>query len=369
MSRLFIGLISGTSADAVDAVLADFHSHPPQILERHEYPLPEPLRQGLLAFHHSGPRELDRLARLDNAVARLFAEAVTVLLERARVDPATITAIGSHGQTIRHEPDGHEPYSVQIGNPSLLAELTGIAVVADFRRRDMAAGGQGAPLAPAFHNAFFRSTAVERAVVNIGGIANITLLPADPLAEVIGFDTGPGNALLDAWAERHLHTPLDRDGAWAASGRVIPELLAQLLEEAYFQRQPPKSTGRELFQLNWLEARLNMVAATPPADVQATLTALTAHTIAAALRQYAPATQELLVCGGGARNPVVMTALRTQLESIGVQPTSSLGIDPDYLEALGFAWLAWRTWCGQPGNLPSVTGARGARVLGGIYPA
>lgn len=370
MSDLYIGLISGTSVDAVDGVIAAFDSHPPKLLQYHQQPIAEPLRQGLLAFHHSSAQELHRMARLDNAVAELFADTVTELLSIAGVESKAVTAIGSHGQTIRHMPDSPDHYTVQIGNPSLLAELTGITVVADFRRRDLAAGGQGAPLAPAFHNAFFRTTATDRAVVNIGGIANVTLLPAAPAAPVIGFDTGPGNALLDAWAQRHLHTPLDRNGSWAASGRIIPELLQRLLEEPYFQRPPPKSTGRELFQLNWLESRLNTVAGAAPADVQATLNELTAQTIAAALKQHAAATKELLVCGGGGRNPALLAALRAQLgATVEVRSTADHGIDPDYLEALGFAWLARRTLSGRPGNLPSVTGARGPRILGGIYPA
>lgn len=369
MPRRYIGLISGTSVDAVDAVLADCEFSPPRLLQCHRQPLAPDLRQALLAFNQPAGQELQRLARLDNAVARVFASAVTAVLDDAGLGPAAIAAIGSHGQTVCHAPDDPDPYTVQIGNPSLLAELTGITVVADFRRRDMAAGGQGAPLAPAFHEAFFRTPAADRAAVNIGGIANVTLLPADPTAAVIGFDTGPGNALLDGWAERHLGTPLDLDGAWAGRGQVLPELLDRLLAEPYFQRPPPKSTGREFFNLDWLDARLTTSQAMAPADVQATLTALTAHSIATALMHYAPAIRELLVCGGGVHNPTLLAALQTRLAPVAVRSTAAFGVDPDYLEALGFAWLAHRTLSGQPGNLPSVTGARGARVLGGIYPA
>lgn len=356
--------MSGTSVDAIDAVLVDFDHSPPRLLQRHSQAWPHGLREVALALSESGEQELHRMALLDNAVARLFAMAANVLLRAVDMPPAAIRAIGSHGQTVRHAPNAAEPYTIQLGNPSLLAELTGITVVADFRRRDLAAGGQGAPLAPAFHAALLASDTEDRAVVNIGGIANLTLLPAD--GSVSGFDTGPGNALLDAWADRHLETPLDRDGAWAASGRVIPELLERLLSDPYFQRHPPKSTGREYFNLAWLGDVPETFA---PADVQATLTALTAGSIARELELHMPAARRLLVCGGGVHNAALMARLRDALPTVAVQPTTVLGVDPDYLEAVGFAWLARRTLASQPGNLPNVTGARGPRILGGIYPA
>lgn len=365
---LYLGLMSGTSADAVDAVLVEFTDGRPCVRAVHAEPLPADLRARVLALVQPGADELDRLARLDGALARLFAQAALNLLALAGVTPGAVHAIGSHGQTVRHCPSGDEPYTLQLGNPSLIAELTGITVVADFRRRDMAAGGQGAPLAPAFHAAFFRPAAAARAVVNIGGIANVTLLPAPAAGVVSGFDTGPGNALLDGWAERHLATPLDQDGAWAAQGRVLPALLDVLLADQYFALPPPKSTGREYFNLAWLDEQLlrwgQPVAAV---DVQATLVALTARSIAQAISRHALAASEVLICGGGVHNPLLMSRLQAEL-NMPVASTAQEGIDPDYLEALGFAWLAMRTLAGLPGNLPEVTGARGLRVLGGIYP-
>ncbi|MDX1607555.1 MAG: anhydro-N-acetylmuramic acid kinase, partial [Candidatus Competibacterales bacterium] len=350
MGALYIGLISGTSVDGIDAVLADFDERPPRVLQCLTRPLAPGLRRALLDLAHPGGGDVDRLARHDNAVARACADAVHELLEASATPGAAIQAIGSHGQTVRHVPDEAEPYTVQLGNPSLLAELTHITVVADFRRRDLAAGGQGAPLAPAFHRAFFRDRTADRAVVNIGGIANLTLLPADPQAPVRGFDSGPGNGLLDAWIEQHRQQSYDRDGAWAGSGRVLPGLLERLLEEPYFARPPPKSTGRDHLDLNWLCRRLAGDEA--PADVQATLAELTAVTIAGALRAQAPAVRQLLVCGGGVHNRDLLTRLRVALTDIEVASTAAQGIDPDYLEALGFAWLARRTLGGRPGNLP-----------------
>ncbi|MDQ2695439.1 MAG: anhydro-N-acetylmuramic acid kinase [Pseudomonadota bacterium] len=362
--------MSGTSMDGVDAALVDFAGPTPRLAVRHAHPMPEPLRAALLALAQPGDNELDRLARLDSAVARLFAGAVHQLLNTAGIPPGRVRAIGSHGQTVRHRPAGPEPYTVQIGNPSLLAELTGITTVADFRRRDMAAGGQGAPLAPAFHAAFFHQPGETRVVVNIGGMANVTLLPARAGHPVTGFDTGPGNALLDAWSQRHQGQPLDLEGRWGQSGNVLPELLEMCLQDDYFSRPPPKSTGRERFNLDWLTARLAEQGKTcPPQDVQATLAALTARSIALAIRRHAPEAARLLVCGGGVHNRAVMAGLRRELPALAVDSTAAWGVDPDFLEAMGFAWLARRTLDGLPGNLPEVTGARGARILGGIYPA
>ncbi len=357
--------MSGTSVDGIDAVLADLRDSPPRLLRGITRAWPTDLRAQLLALNLPLDQELHRAAVLDNAVARQSARAVQALLAEAAVSSSRITAIGSHGQTVRHAPASDDPYTIQLGNPSLLSELTGITVVADFRRRDLAAGGQGAPLAPAFHAAFFRSHDEDRAVVNIGGIANLSLLPADPTAVVTGFDTGPGNGLLDSWAAQQLGTPMDRDGGWAASGQVRSELLERWLADPYFRQAAPKSTGREYFNPSWP----GDVSAYRPADVQASLTALTAITIADALGQQAPTTRRLLVCGGGVHNPTLLQRLGAQLPGLAIQSTATLGIDPDYLEALGFAWLAHRTLSGQPGNLPTVTGARGPRILGGIYPA
>ncbi len=354
--------------DGVDGVLADFSVHPPRLIASRFLALPD-LRRELLALALPGHNELDRLAQLDSIVARRFAQVVNSLLETACISAQEVRAIGSHGQTVRHAPTASEAYTVQIGNPSLIAELTGITTVADFRRRDMAAGGQGAPLAPAFHDAFFRHSRHSVAVVNIGGIANLTLLPAAGDQPVIGFDTGPGNLLLDAWAQRHLGQPMDSEGAWGSRGRVVEGLLDSCLADDFFRNPPPKSTGREHFNLGWLEERLNAWSGSArPEDVQATLSELTVVGIADALRSHAAEATELLVCGGGVHNPLLMDKLKQRLGNIKVTSTAERGVDPDTLEALGFAWLAKRTLDGLPGNLPSVTGARGERVLGGIYP-
>ena len=377
---LFIGLISGTSVNSIDAALVRFQDNRPELLAAHEEPIGNALQAQLLALTQSGADELNRLAQLDNTVARIFADAVRNLLAKTGYRAGQIGAIGSHGQTVRHAPAASDPYTVQIGNPSLLAELSGIPVVADFRRRDMAAGGQGAPLAPVFHAAFFGSpeglpkglpedqTEQDRAVVNIGGIANISVLKRD--GSVLGFDIGPGNALLDVWISQKLGLQQDTAGAWAQTGQVNEELLQRCLSEPYFALPPPKSTGRELFHLAWLQTRLaELNSSPPPQDVQATLVALTASSIGSAIQNHAPAVTALFVCGGGVHNPAIMTALKRALPGVQVASTAALGVDPDYMEAMGFAWLARQTLLGRPGNLPSVTGARGLRILGGIYPA
>jgi anhydro-N-acetylmuramic acid kinase len=367
---LFIGLMSGTSVDSIDAVLVEFLDGKPHLLAGRAEPVPADLRRELLALTRPGPDEISRMGRADGSVARLFAHTVGSLLNAAGVTPDRIRAIGSHGQTIRHEPEGPEPYTMQIGNPSLIAELTSITTVADFRRRDMAAGGQAAPLAPGFHAAFLRSADENRVVVNIGGIANVTLLPKDPSQPVTGFDTGPGNALLDSWAQRHRNMTMDAGGVWAAGGRVIPELFDRLSADTYFSLPAPKSTGREYFHLDWLDRALRQSPTpTDPRDVQTTLAALTVRTITQAIRHYAPETQCALICGGGVHNPTLMTGLQRELDPLPVESTAAHGIDPDYMEAMGFAWLAQRALNGLPGNLPEVTGARGPRILGAIYPA
>jgi anhydro-N-acetylmuramic acid kinase len=372
MADNLIGLMSGTSMDGVDAALVRFTDSDaalPELIARRTTALPAGLQKELLALAQPGGNELDRMMRLDGTVARLFARAVLELLDQAGMPPGQIRALGSHGQTIRHVPAGPEPYTVQIGNPSLIAELTGMTTVADFRRRDLAAGGQGAPLAPAFHAAFFRSSEESRVVLNIGGIANITRLSADAQIPVSGFDTGPGNLLLDAWIRRHRGMALDEDGGWGAGGRVLPEVLEVLLADPYFHEPPPKSTGREWFHLDWLNARLATLPAADPQDVQATLQELTAVSIADAIRRYAEEAQRVLVCGGGVHNRAMLARLQAQLPGVIVESTAVAGIDPDFVEAIGFAWLAKRTLDGQPGTVPAVTGARGERILGGIYPA
>ena len=361
--NLFVGLMSGTSLDGVDAALVEFAPPGPALIDTAYLPLPEALKAELHALQTPGPNELDRAARAGNELSRLYAEAVLALIKKTGTSPAAIRACGCHGQTIRHQPDAG--YTLQIGNPALLAELTGISVIADFRSRDVAAGGQGAPLVPAFHAAVFGSDTAHRVIVNIGGIANLTDLPAH--GEVKGFDTGPGNVLLDLWIQRHLGKQHDQAGAWAQGGTVLAEPLAAMLAEPYFARRPPKSCGRELFNAAWLE-KFSMRRAAPQ-DVEATLAELSARSIADAVEQYCPRADELYVCGGGAHNLCVIECLRRNLSRCRIATTAALGIDPDWVEAIAFAWLAKQTLDGRPGNLAAVTGAGGERMLGAIYPA
>lgn len=366
---IFVGLMSGTSLDGIDAVavrLAD--DTLPELVATRQHPLPGELRDELERLTRPGPDELQRMGAADVRLGRELARAVNALLKDAGIAADTVQAIGSHGQTLRHNPGGDTPTSLQIGDPNIVAEETGITTVADFRRGDMAAGGQGAPLVPAFHRAVFTRPGEQRAVLNIGGIANLTLLPADPAAPVTGFDTGPGNALLDAWIRRHRHQSHDADGAWAASGEVHPDLLAALLADPYFRAAPPKSTGRDHFHLDWARARWPGLDRLDPADVMATFLELTAVSIRDALQASAPATTRLLVCGGGVHNTRLMQRLQALLPAMTVESTASVGLDPDWIEAMAFAWLARETLAGRPGNLPAATGARQAVVLGAIYP-
>ena len=360
---LFIGLMSGTSADGIDAVLVQSDDARARLVATHHRPMSESLREDILAFRQTGANELHRLATLDTQLADEYAAACSSLLENAGISAEAVTAIGQHGQTLRHHPDGTPPYTVQIGDPNRLAELTGITVVADFRRRDIAAGGQGAPLVPAFHTAQLRTPGVATAIVNIGGIANITLITAD--GTVTGWDTGPGNTLLDAWAWRHQGVPFDKGGGWAAMGEAISPLLSAMLEEPYFTRPHPKSTGPELFHMDWLETHLDGTEA--PVDVQRTLVELSVESIAEALADTS--LEEVRVCGGGARNRFLMHRLIAKLPDCEVTTTEAVGVDPAWVEAWAFAWLAEQTVVGRPGNVPEVTGACGYRVLGGIYPA
>ena len=364
---LFLGLISGTSADGIDAALVRFQPRT-AVVAAQTFPWPAPLRRALLALAQEPDAALspDAFGQLDAEAGEAFAAAALSLLQQAGVGREAVAGIGSHGQTIRHRPDGDFPFSLQLGDPARIAERTGITTVADFRRRDVAAGGQGAPLMPAFHAALFGGATRDRAVLNLGGIANLTLLPGDGAA-VRGFDTGPANALLDGWCEATTGQPFDREGALAAAGEVDESLLARLLAEPWFARPAPKSTGREVFHGRWLDARLGECRAA--ADVQATLVELTAATVAAALLRELPGCTELLVCGGGVHNPVLMRRLAARLPQLAVASTASAGLDPDHVEACGFAWLAAQTLAGLPGNLPSVTGARGPRILGAIHPA
>lgn len=371
--HLYLGLISGTSADGIDAALVRFaedgvHAHCDLLIGR-TYPWDAAIRQRLVDLGQGGEcRSLDELGSLDVQVAQAFAAAALMLLDEAGTAPALVRALGSHGQTVRHRPDaavGHAPFTWQLGDGNVIAERTGIHTVADFRRRDVAAGGHGAPLLPALHAALLQTPDEDRAVLNLGGIANLTLLPAHT-RPVRGFDTGPANALLDAWCEQHTGAAFDADGAFAASGTVDDTLLAALLTEPWFALPPPKSSGREQFHLNWLQARLGDLPRAPQ-DVQATLLQLTAASVADALRATQPDTRRVLVCGGGVHNRQMLEAISARLPGVIVESTAMHGVDPDFIEAMGFAWLARETLAGRPGNLPAVTGARGPRVLGAIY--
>lgn len=355
--------MSGTSLDGIDAVLATFEDNTCKLLHSQFTPFDEALRVELLALNSAGENELERAALAANELSRRYATTIRTLLEKAEIRAAQVRAIGCHGQTVRHRPD--LGFTIQLANPALLAELTGIAVVADFRSRDLAAGGQGAPLVPAFHAALFRHPERHRVIVNIGGISNLTSLP--PHGTVLGFDCGPGNLLLDAWTTQHLGHPYDKDGAWAAGGQPIPELLRQLLAEPFFAAPPPKSTGRDLFNLAWLAHFLSPDF--PPVDVQATLLELTATGIAAAIQDHCSTASEIYLCGGGAHNGTLVRRLKQSLPNRSIAPTDDLGVNADWVEAFAFAWLARQTLSGQPGNLPEVTGAKGARILGAIYPA
>ena len=368
MPEYYIGLISGTSMDAIDAALVDLSERLPVVKARHSSPIPPKLRERLAAATVGDKLTLAQFADLDVRLGHLFADAALGLLEQSGTSPEQVRAIGSHGQTVFHRPDGPNPTSIQIGDPNIIAERTGISVVADLRRRDLAAGGQGAPLVPALHEAVFRRSDRHRVVVNIGGIANVTLLPANPLTRISGFDTGPGNTLMDAWIKKQQRKNQDDRGRWAASGGVNEALLARMLKEPYFRKAPPKSTGREYFNLAWLENHLKRhKTRLPGKHVQATLCELTARTIRDAVVKHAPHTQEVLVCGGGVHNLALMLRLQLLLGDIRVVSTEDFNVDPDFVEAVAFAWLAKRTVSGRTGNLPSVTGARNEVVLGGVY--
>jgi anhydro-N-acetylmuramic acid kinase len=361
---LYLGLISGTSMDAIDAALVDFDAAPLRILAATATPFDPEVKQRIAALIESPDQvALDELGQVDVAVAQAFAQATAKLLLAAGVSATAVAAIGSHGQTIRHRPDLATPFTLQIGDPNTLAEMTGITVVADFRRRDVAAGGQGAPLLPVFHDQVFRSASQERVIVNLGGIANVTLLLHD--RPVTGFDTGPANRLLDAWIAQQRGLEFDADGSWASTGTWDSSLLKDLLDEPYLSLEPPKSTGRELFNLPWLEKRLKS-SQLRPEDVQATLLEFTAETVAAAIRRYAPGAA-VYACGGGAHNPRLLDAIARRVSPSRVASTQQLGLDPDYVEAVAFAWFASRTLEGLTSNSPGVTGARGPRILGGVY--
>jgi len=375
MAAYYIGLMSGTSLDGVDGVLADVSGASIHVLARASLPFAAPFRAELLALNSPSHNELHRAAVVGNQIAAAYAQVVHSLLAQMGGTAADITAIGAHGQTVRHQPDRTSSaasgagYTLQLNNPALLAELTGITVVADFRSRDIAAGGQGAPLVPAFHRHVFGQASATVSVLNLGGIANITVLPADPQAPVLGFDCGPGNALMDAWCLQQTGQPFDQGGAWAASGQCLPELLALLRDEPYFRQPPPKSTGRDLFSVDWLQHKLQGFANARGQDIQATLTELTASACIDCVNSYAKHSTSLVVCGGGAFNHHLMQRLQAGLPSVQVSPSDQHGLPPLDVEAAAFAWLARQAILRQPGNLASATGAAGPRILGAIYPA
>lgn len=368
--------MSGTSADGIDAALVRFSGDNCTLELGRTYPWDASMRSRLVALGQGAEAQsIEELGTLDVRIAEAFADAALRLVGDAGIGPSEVRAIGSHGQTVRHRPDGalldgNHPFTWQLGDGNLIAERSGITTVADFRRRDMAAGGQGAPLLPGLHAAMLRSDCEDRAILNLGGIANFTLLPAaDPVSDggsIRGFDTGPANALMDAWCERELGQPYDASGSFAASGEVDHDLLERLLADPWFALPPPKSTGREQFHTQWLLDRLT--GAERPQDVQATLLELSAVTTTNALLALQPETRRVLVCGGGIHNARLLQRIGARLPGMVIESTAEHGLDPDFVEAMGFAWLARRTLAGKPGNLPSVTGARGPRVLGAIYP-
>ncbi|MFO8140576.1 MAG: anhydro-N-acetylmuramic acid kinase [Marinobacter sp.] len=363
----WLGLMSGTSMDAVDAVLVSFNDQSLAIKNTFSLPYPEQLRQRLLLATRN-QANADELGELDTLTGQHFGKTAAELITRTGVAREQIAAIGSHGQTIRHQPTGPAPFSMQIGNAACIAEMTGITTVSDFRSRDLAAQGQGAPLVPAFHQWLFGSHQQDRCILNLGGIANITWLPAAGRKPVVGFDTGPANALLDAWCFDQTGRHFDDNGHLANEGVVHPELLASMLSDAYFCKAPPKSTGKERFNLDWIHTHLQRFPELSPADVQKTLLQLTVITI---LRQMPQESADMMVyaCGGGTFNSLLMNELRAGLGSVALTTTAELGLDPQWVEPTAFAWMARQTLRGLPGNLPEVTGAKGSRVLGAIYPA
>jgi anhydro-N-acetylmuramic acid kinase len=372
MQDLYIGLMSGTSLDGVDGVLVDFSGAKLRVLRHESAPFPPDLRAELLALNTPGDNELHRAALAANGLARVYAGVVDTLLAASGIAASQIRAIGAHGQTVRHRPQAFDGigYTLQLNNPAWLAEHCGIAVVADFRSRDVAAGGQGAPLVPAFHQGVFGRPGKNIAVLNIGGISNLSVLCADGGdGAVTGFDCGPGNALMDHWCQLHTGQPFDAQGAWAASGQVVSDLLAALLAEPFLREAPPKSTGRDLFNPAWLSARLTAAAHAAPADVQATLTEFTARACADHVAHGGAGSKTLVVCGGGALNEFLMRRLRALLPGVQVDSSAQHGLPPLQVEAAAFAWLARQAILNKTGSLKSVTGARGARVLGAVYPA
>lgn len=369
MSQLYIGLMSGTSIDGIDAGLVDFNGTTPQLIEFNYQPYSDALRFTLNKITSSQqPVLLEDLGHLDSQLGYLFADTVNQLLNKVGFSSNNIKAIGSHGHTIYHAPNLNPPFSIQIGDPNIIAEKTGITTIADFRRRDIAANGQGAPLVPAFHQAFFSNDKENRVVLNIGGIANITALVADNPHNILGFDTGPGNTLLDQWINQHHTCPYDKNGDWGKSGKVIKEVVEKLKQDPYFALKAPKSTGKEYFSLAWLNKNISNIDDYRPEDIQASLTSLTAETITEAIKQCCTKVHNILVCGGGAHNELMVEFIQKNIDC-PVLSTEKYGLHPDHVEATAFAWLARQTLNRKTGNLVSVTGASKAVILGGIYQA
>lgn len=358
--------MSGTSLDGVDAVLVDFNQKPPQLINSHSHEISPKLKEKLLdIIKPDWTGSLATVGVLHQQLGKLFADSVNQLLQLSKINSSEVTAIGSHGQTLWHQPQGEYPFSLQLGDANLIAELTNITTIADFRNRDIAAGGQGAPLVPAFHREFLAHSDKNRVILNIGGIANITTLPAaNRNKKASGFDTGPGNGLIDAWIQKQKNINYDKGGNWGKSGKILPEVIDKLLNDNYFSLSPPKSTGKEVFNLAWLKQRLGAeLIANKPENIQATLTELTAKTISGSIDNC----DELFVCGGGIHNQFLQERLQHHLPKTVIASTTILGIDPDWMEAIAFSWLAKQAIEGKPGNLPEVTGASGSRVLGAIY--
>ncbi len=369
MSELTIGLMSGTSVDGIDAALVEFKENQIHLIEFEYFPFSDSIRQAIQSLSQpTDPVFLKEYGECDTRLGHCFAKACIQLLEKANCSNSAITAIGCHGQTIYHAAELSSPFSLQIGDPNIIAEQTGITTVADFRRRDIALGGQGAPLVPAFHQAIFSNTfdlaRQHICIVNIGGIANITYLCAE---KTIGFDTGPGNTLMDYWVQQHLKITYDKNGDWAKTGIINPQLVNQFKQDPYFQLDAPKSTGKEYFSSNWLAEQINPFADLPPENIQASLCQLTADTLTEAIQQYAPLTEQILICGGGIHNAFLIELIRNNL-SQPVSSTADFGINPDHVEAMAFAWLARQTMNNLSGNLTEVTGAKTPAILGGIYP-
>jgi len=367
---LYIGLMSGTSLDGIDAVLAQFKNDKATVLDSLCLPLPSNLADEIKSLVNPTTNEINRLTVLDVQLGKSFADAVNQLIANTNINKENIVAIGSHGQTIRHFPTAKHASTLQIADPNIIAEQTGITTVADFRRRDMAAGGQGAPLVPAFHEKTFRDAKKNRVILNLGGIANITLLPADTTKPVTGFDTGPANTLMNYWIQQQQNKSYDENGKWASSGKVDESFLEQLLDDDYFNLMPPKSTGTEYFNAAWLTKKLSQFKLLAAEDVQASLAAFTATTIKDAITQYISkenTVEEMIICGGGVHNSFVLQLLKQYLPDIEITSSEKHGLDPDYIEATAFAWLAKQTMEHKPGNLPDVTGAKRAVILGGVY--